>query len=385
MQEVTIASDICHNKQLSNLRLFVIVEKEGHVMTKIMDKCIFYILGWILLFLYGLDFYSIVVLLGALIFSSLYYLWEDKSYSWILPLLIGGCCFFNQSFLAFLPLAIYDLFGKESHWLIALFALPFIWNIFLCDGLFLFAVVIGAMMAVILKKRYEDHQKIDALYRLQRDQSQEISMLLTKQNRDLIVQKDYEVQLAILSERNRIAREIHDHAGHGLSSSLLQVGALIAINQQESMKEPLSNLKKTLTESLDAIRSNVHDMKDDALDLEVAVNQIIKAYPQYSIHFAYDVVHLDNIQLKYTIIAIVKEAIHNTYKHSDADKIDILLREQPVFYQLIIKDNGTQSTIQGNGMGLKNMRDRVEQYKGYINFKTEAGFEIFITIPKEEK
>ncbi|MFQ6861233.1 MAG: sensor histidine kinase [Beduini sp.] len=354
-------------------------------MTKIMDKCIFYILGWILLFLYGLDFYSIVVLLGALIFSSLYYLWEDKAYSWILPLLIGICCFFNQSFLAFLPLAIYDLFGKESHGLIALFALPFIWNIFLCDGLFLFAVVIGAMMAVILKKRYEDHQKIDALYRLQRDQSQEISMLLTKQNRDLIVQKDYEVQLAILSERNRIAREIHDHAGHGLSSSLLQVGALIAINQQENIKEPLLNLKKTLTESLDAIRSNVHDMKDYALDLEVAINKIIKAYPQYSIHFAYDIIHLDNIQLKYTIIAIVKEAIHNTYKHSDATKMDILLREQPVFYQLIIKDNGTPSTIQGNGMGLKNMRDRVEQYKGYINFKTEAGFEIFITIPKEEK
>ena len=81
----------------------------------------------------------------------------------------------------------------------------------------------------------------------------------------------------------------------------------------------------------------------------------------------------------------MKEAIHNTYKHSDATKMDILLREQPVFYQLIIKDNGTPSTIQGNGMGLKNMRDRVEQYKGYINFKTEAGFEIFITIPKEEK
>ena len=382
MQEVTITSDICHNKQLSNLEMFVIVEKEGHIMTKIIDKCIFYILGWILLFLYGLDFYSIVVLLGALIFSALYYLWEDKHYSWILPLMIGVCCFIHPSFLAFLPLAVYDVYGKRAYWLTVFLALPFIWNIFLCDGLFLFAVAIGVLMAIILKKRYEEHQKIDALYRLQRDQSQEISMLLTRQNKDLIIQKDYEVQLAILTERNRIAREIHDHAGHGLSSSLLQVGALIAINQQVNMQEPLLNLKMTLTEALDAIRTNVHDMKDDALDLEVAVKKIMNAYPQYQIDFAYDVMNLNNIQLKYTIIAIVKEAIH---KHSDATKIDILLREQPVFYQLIIKDNGSQSTIQGNGMGLKNMRDRVEQYKGYINFKTEAGFEIFITIPKEEK
>lgn len=365
--------------------MFVIVEKEGHIMTKIIDKLIFYLLGWILLFIYGVDTFSIVVLLTSLILSCLYYLWEEKEYSWLFPLIIGLLSFSYPSFLAFLPLAFYDLFKKETYGLLTLLVIPFMWNVYFSNGLFMFSVLIVCVIAVLLKNRSMEHQKIDAFYRSQRDQSQEVSMLLTKQNKDLLIQKDYEVQLAILSERNRIAREIHDHAGHSLSSSLLQVGALIAINKQDNMNDPLLILKRTLTESLDTIRTNVHDMKDDALDLEVTINKIIKSYPQYQVNFSYDISYLENIQLKYTIIAIIKEAIHNIYKHSDATTIDILLREQPVFYQLIIKDNGSPSVIQGNGMGLKNMKDRIEQYKGYINFKTDSGFEIFITIPKEEE
>ena len=46
--------------------------------------------------------------------------------------------------------------------------------------------------------------------------------MLTQKNKDLLEKQDYEIHVATLKERNRIAREIHDNVGHMLSRSLLQ-------------------------------------------------------------------------------------------------------------------------------------------------------------------
>ena len=63
-------------------------------------------------------------------------------------------------------------------------------------------------------------------------------------NKDLMEKQDYEVNLATLNKRNGIAREIHDSVGHVMSSSILQVGALIATAQDEMARESLWNLKR---------------------------------------------------------------------------------------------------------------------------------------------
>ena len=82
-------------------------------------------------------------------------------------------------------------------------------------------------------------------------------------------------------------------------------------------------------------------------------------------------------------------------KHSDADKVDIILREHPGFYQLVIKDNGRNISpkieandnaqvflISQKGIGLKNITDRVTALDGNVNISTENGFRIFISVPK---
>lgn len=51
-----------------------------------------------------------------------------------------------------------------------------------------------------------------------RDTTKEIAMQLKQQNRDLMEKQDYEINIATLNERNRIAREIHDNVGHLLSA-----------------------------------------------------------------------------------------------------------------------------------------------------------------------
>jgi signal transduction histidine kinase len=70
--------------------------------------------------------------------------------------------------------------------------------------------------------------------------------------------------------------------------------------------------------------------------------------------------------------------------HSNATHASIILREHPALYQLIVRDNGSvKSYSADDGLGLKNMIDRVHSFDGNINISIEKGFEIFLTIPKE--
>ena len=86
------------------------------------------------------------------------------------------------------------------------------------------------------------------------------------------------------------------------------------------------------------------------------------------------------------MIAIVKEAMANIIKHSNATKVSVMLREHPGFYQLLIEDNGTKiSQNKQPGIGLTNMRQRVEALGGNIHFRTDAGSAIIVSIRKEMK
>ena len=59
--------------------------------------------------------------------------------------------------------------------------------------------------------------------------------MLQEKNKNLMEKQDYEIYLATLRERNRIAREIHDNVGHMPSRSILQMGALITIHKEEPL------------------------------------------------------------------------------------------------------------------------------------------------------
>ena len=79
-----------------------------------------------------------------------------------------------------------------------------------------------------------------------RDDSYEKTMLLAQRNLELLEKQDYEVRLATLNERGRIAREIHDHVGHLLSRLILQVCALIVTEADEEKRRDLSVIRETL-------------------------------------------------------------------------------------------------------------------------------------------
>ena len=197
--------------------------------------------------------------------------------------------------------------------------------------------------------------------------------------------QDYEIRLATLNERNRIAREIHDSVGHMLSRSILQTGALLAINRDDRVNEHLLGLKDTLSQAMDSIRESVHDLHDDSVDLSVQITALIKKFAFCPVTLDYDMESDVVKEVKYCFLAVVKEALNNIMKHSNATKASITLREHPALYQLIIRDNGTTASQprQSDGLGLHNMAERVEALGGHFRVTFQDGVTLFLSIPKE--
>lgn len=217
-----------------------------------------------------------------------------------------------------------------------------------------------------------------------KDNDREYSRALKMKNRYLIEKQDVQIYNATLKERNRIAREIHDNVGHLLSRCLLQTGAVIAVNQDNKVEPLLYGVKDTLNSAMSSIRSSVHDLHDESVDLDAAIREMFSKMKEYTIKYEYDFSGELSRDLKYCMIAIIKEAFSNIVKHSNADTVDLVLREHPVFYQILIQDNGRCiHQGDGTGIGLENMKERVEAFHGRIDISSKQGFRIFIHIPKK--
>lgn len=222
-----------------------------------------------------------------------------------------------------------------------------------------------------------------------RDASMEHDMLMEQMNHQLIEKQNAQIYNATLKERNRIAREIHDNVGHMITRSILQVGAIGVINTDEKLKAPISDLKSTLDTAMDSMRKSVHDLYDESVDLRQALAKLKPTDSAFAFSLEYDCEDDVPRDVKYAFIAIAKEAVNNAVKHSNGDEIRIIVREHPAFYQLEIMDNGTSaderrlSRETGDGIGIKNIKERVAAIGGIMRIKADDGFRIFVTLMKK--
>ena len=355
-------------------------------MIRILDKGILFGLGAVLLFQRQEFVIPVVVLLTALIFSSFsLYLTDTK----ILGILWMGylvLCVIRPEFSYFLPLLLYDSMWYSFYWGLAgvLFYYP---ARELYTGWMSMLWLLTAFLAVYMAYKSEKNDRLDADIIHLRDTDTELKLVMEQRNRELLEKQENEIYLATLRERNRIAREIHDNVGHMLSRSILQVGALATICKEETIRQQLAGINDTLNQAMNSIRESVHDLHDDAIDLRQAAYEAVKDMRKnYDVHIEYDMsAHIPR-NVKYCFIAIVKEGMSNIIKHSNADKVDIIFREHPGFYQLCIEDNSSVSHSveeSDHGIGISNMRERVEALGGTLNIRQKNGFRIFATVRKE--
>lgn len=292
-------------------------------------------------------------------------------------------CQFQPHFVVFLPLICYDIFITNQQSFSLFILIPIVSHLNQYSSTLVVMTILFLILSYLLKYRTLSFNNMQSEFTKYRDNSKEFSIVLEKKNSELMEKQDYEINVATLNERNRIAMEIHDNVGHLLSRCLLQIGAIMAINKEDKLKESLFNVKETISHAMDSIRNSVHNLHDEAIDLYSQINNLVLNFNFCPITLDYDLSTNVDIKLKYCFIAIVKEALSNIIKHSNATEVNVALREHPALYQLIIQDNGHVSSYNcDNGIGLTNITDRVRTFNGNVHINVENGFKIFISIPK---
>lgn len=283
---------------------------------------------------------------------------------------------------------------------------------------FSFWGILFFIVAFFLQFRTEAEEKLRQDFMKLRDDSTEKNILLEEKNHMLVEKQNYEIYTATLKERNRIAREIHDNVGHLLSRSILITGAAKAVSSSEAVSPLLDSLDISLNQAMTSIRTSVHDLHDESVNLRESVEGLISEFQFCPVSLDYDMGLEIPRDVKYCFISIVKEALSNMARHSNATSAYIVMREHPALYQLCIEDNGkipgsscisqsfsenrTSDSFFGNprhlqntgwydfstqnrGMGLSNIHDRLAPLHGTVQITTDHGFRIFITIPKEQE
>ena len=227
------------------------------------------------------------------------------------------------------------------------------------------------------------------------DKARKKEMIFQSKQRSLIAETEEREHVAILTERNRIARDIHDHVGHMLSRGILLLGAIKTINSDEKIAPQLQMLDATLNDAMREMRQSVHDLHDDSIDIGKSVKEIIKEIPDFKVSLDIDLEMKLSNEVKLAFIGILREAVANISHHSNGNEAEILLHQILGYTELKIYDNGVidkdeaQRIISNlcsedrreSGIGLINIKDRVEDLRGDLNIYMDQGFTLFVRVP----
>lgn len=311
---------------------------------------------------------------------------------------------FVPPFVPFAPLALYDIarrVRREHAWVAlgigSVFAFALVADLrggaLTTRTLLLTAIL--SVAATLLSLRTAQLEREQQRMRCTRDELQERALALEARNRDLADRQDYEVELATLAERARIAREIHDNVGHQLTRASLQTEALRVVHADEPrIAADFADVKRTVDEALQLVRASVHALNDNAVDLSVQLERIVEGArsdggPQIELEVMTE--HAP-ANVANCFAAVLREALSNAMRHAHAKTITVRCMEHPSFYQLIVTDDGTGGVRTGarsatGGMGLASMRERVEALGGTFTAGSRvgaSGWRVFATIPKQQ-
>lgn len=352
-------------------------------MGELLDKLALFMCCVLLLPLEAFSPWCLAALLSAVCLSSLNSYFPEKFSQFSSSAFIAAGCFRPEFFL-FVPFLAYDLWRPRFRILYCLLPVPVLFQLGQIPPMAMAAFFLYTGLSALLKLRTLSLDRSRQAYQNLTDNAKEVSLRLEQKNEDLLEKQDYEIQVATLNERNRIAREIHDSVGHLLSRSILQLGALMAVYRQPpELNAQLDTLKSTLSHAMDSIRESVHDLHDESIDLHSQLQTLCRNFDFCPITLQYDCGDM-GLEVKYCLIAIAREALANIMRHSNATAASVSVVEFPGFYQMVVKDNGTkQSDGDKAGIGLKNMEDRVSLFHGNLTVSRKNGFRLFITIPKE--
>lgn len=198
-------------------------------------------------------------------------------------------------------------------------------------------------------------------------------------------------EMTILEERNRIARDLHDTIGHGLTGTImgLEMVQVLLDEDMDQAKRMIKDLKEGSRESLVKVREVVSALNPDeniSNGIE-SINQLISSFKkQTNVDISFNIygeVKKTSPATNIVLYRIVQEGLTNAVRHGKANKIIFKITFKDKSLDLYIKDNGIGSKEVNKGFGLKSMEDRVLSIGGTISFLSLNGFSIVANIPLE--
>ncbi len=206
-------------------------------------------------------------------------------------------------------------------------------------------------------------------------------------------------ELAVLEERNRMAREIHDTLAQGFTGIVLQLEAAEQALDDcpDEVPDHLSRAKNLGRESLQEARRSVWDLLPQALEgraLDDALEDEVHRFDAERQEKATFTVSGDKRRLppdiQAALLRVCQESLANVRRHASATEVEVVLSFHPEFVSLTVQDNGVGFDVGGanadggqSGFGLRGMEQRARLLRGTLTVgsQKDKGTLVEVTIP----
>jgi signal transduction histidine kinase len=201
-----------------------------------------------------------------------------------------------------------------------------------------------------------------------------------QQTREIVALEQSLKNMAIVEERNRIARDIHDGLGASLSGVIIQAEYLLTLTKkEEDLQSEVRELKTGAEEAIDEVRRAVSMWRDDFQLVPQLENTCTTFTSRHKVPVELKV-HGEAPRLpeaqELGVFRILQECLTNIAKHAHASRVNVEVRFGTEEIALEIVDDGAgfdpQKTPK-NHYGLINMRERAKKAGGEVSIDSAPG------------
>jgi signal transduction histidine kinase len=204
--------------------------------------------------------------------------------------------------------------------------------------------------------------------------------------KELEAAQQREAELAVLRERERLARDLHDSLGHALVALSVQLEAIQRLYRvdPEAASAQVEEMKALTRSSMDDLRRSLAGLRAPGLE-ERALRPALQALcVDFGQHSGLEVTcqvdkGADGLRpaLAETLWRVAQEALTNVERHAQARAVQVSLRCEPRAVNLRVADDGlgfpAGAEVKPDRFGLRGMRERVEGLGGTLTLRGDQG------------
>lgn len=227
-----------------------------------------------------------------------------------------------------------------------------------------------------------------------------LGLLSQRRSQDDLKLAEQREQRAVLAERLRIARDLHDIVAHSMSLIAVKAGVAnhLAETRPAETREALAVIEATSRGALDELRRMLGVLRSaDGPEAELRpahglaeLPELVRRAEEGGLAVELDIAELELPEgIQQAVYRIVQEALTNVRRHSGATSCKVRLTELDGTVAVEVSDPGGQraTTRPGSGLGLIGMRERVAAYGGSLNAGPAAsgGFRVCALLPVTDR